>query len=60
MCERIHFLKFAGGEEDPKKHGSFNDPGTFQDILHISLSNFAAQKPLLDKRFEIHEDVCLK
>ncbi len=59
VCGRIHVLKFAGGEGDPKRHGQFNDPGIFQEILGISLSGFDQRAPRFRERFESHDDVCL-
>ncbi len=60
VCERIHFLKFAGHEGDPGRHGEFNDPDKFQRVLEIALADFAGQRPQLEQRFEIHDEVCLQ
>ncbi len=60
VCKRIHFLKFTGQEGDPRKHGQFNDPGIFQNMLAIALDKFDSGRDHLEKRFEIHENICLK
>jgi hypothetical protein len=32
----MYFIKYRGDEEDPHRHGDFNNDGIFQDILRIA------------------------